>query len=75
MVFGAHLHLQIDTDTKYPQYCMGMGSSGHRILKHGAVDSTVNPMDILYLGKNQSIVGGRYPAQYDKNDLKKLEKI
>ena len=52
MVFGAHLHLQIDTDTKYPQYCMGMGSSGHRILKHGLVDSTVNPMDILYLGKN-----------------------
>lgn len=74
MVFGAHLHLQIDTDTKYPQYCMGMGS-GHRILKHGTVDSTVNPMDILYLGKNQSIVGGRYPAQYDRNDLQKLEKI
>lgn len=74
-VNGDHLHLQIDYDITYPLACMGMASSGHAILKHGTVDSTVNPLDILYIGEKQSVVGGKYPAQYNASDLKKLEKI
>lgn len=73
-VDGDHLHLQIDYDIQYPLYCMGMSSQGHSILKHGTTDSTVDPMEILYIGANQSIIGGKYTQQYDAASIKKLEK-
>lgn len=55
MVTGAHLHIQMDTDTKYPLYCCGLSSKGHSILKRGTVDSTVNPCEYLWLDDGQTI--------------------
>lgn len=64
-VSGDHLHVQFDTDTAHPLACMPMAASGHKILKRGTVDSTVDPCDILYKGKGQTIFLGKYPKQYD----------
>lgn len=55
LVTGAHLHTQLDTDTKFPLYCTGLSSEGHAILKKGTVDSTVNPCDWLWLDEGQTI--------------------
>lgn len=52
---GAHLHVQMDTDTKYPAYCSGLSAAGHALLKKGTVDSTVNPVEYLFRGTNQKI--------------------
>lgn len=52
---GAHLHIQVDTDTKYPLYCTGLSSKGHALLKRGTVDSTINPIEVLNVGKDQNL--------------------
>jgi murein DD-endopeptidase MepM/ murein hydrolase activator NlpD len=54
-VTGAHLHIQFDTDTKYPLYCTGLASKGHALLKSGTVDSTVNPCDWLWRDEEQTV--------------------
>lgn len=51
---GPHLHIEFDTDVKYPTYAYGV-SSGGKIIKHGTVDSSLNPVNCLYLTKNQDI--------------------
>lgn len=52
---GAHLHLQMDTDTKYFLYCSGLSKAGHNLLKKGTVDSTVDPVKYLWLGEGQNV--------------------
>lgn len=43
---GAHLHIEIDTDTKYPNYTPQIGSN-KGVLKAGT-DSTLNPTQVLF---------------------------
>lgn len=64
-VSGDHLHVQFDTDTKYPLACMPMAATGHKILKRGTIDSTVEPCYILHRGKGQTVALGKYEQQYD----------
>lgn len=55
LVDGLHLHIQVDTDTKYPLYCQGLKNEGHKILKGGTVDSTCNPVQFLHRANDQTI--------------------
>lgn len=71
-VTGAHLHVQFDTDTKYPLACMPMGSVGHKILKKGTVDSTVDPSELLHLKQGQQLYYGSSSNMYDKTKLQKI---
>lgn len=57
---GAHLHLEFDTDTNYPQHAYGVGSGG-RVIKCGTVDSTIDPCDVFWLGEGQRFTS---PAQW-----------
>lgn len=52
---GAHLHIQFDSDTRYPMYCTGLSSKGHALLRRGSVDSTIDPVYLLNIGKGQRI--------------------
>lgn len=52
---GPHLHIQFDTDTKYPLYCCGLSKKGHNLLKKGTVDSTMNPAFFFHRGEGQSV--------------------
>lgn len=54
MTSGTHLHIQVDTDTKYYQYCTGLSSKGHALLKKGTSDSTVNPIHVLHIGPGRA---------------------
>jgi len=53
---GAHLHIEFDTDIKYPQYAFGIAGSGN-VIKKGTVNTTVNPSKVWYTGKGQRITG------------------
>ena len=64
-VSGDHLHIQFDTDTKYPLACMPLAATGHKILKRGTIDTTVEPCHILHRGKGQTVSLGKYEQQYD----------
>ncbi len=44
---GAHLHIEVDTDVKYPNYTP-QTSKSNDVLKAG-VDSTLNPVDVLWV--------------------------
>ena len=54
---GPHLHVEFDTDVKYPQYAVGIKASGH-VIKKGTIDSTVDPAKVWYLGHGQTIRDG-----------------
>lgn len=64
---GKHLHIEFDTDCSYPQYAVGIKSSG-KIIKKGTTDSTVNPSDIWWLAPSQSIKG-IYTGWYSDTDI------
>lgn len=66
---GAHLHIQFDTDTGYPLHCAGIGAANSQILKAGTVDSTVDPLDVLYLGEGQSLMSDVDPKYYAGESL------
>ena len=51
---GPHLHIEFDTDTKYPQYAFGISGSGN-IIKKGNVDSTIDPKNVLCIGPSQTL--------------------
>ena len=68
-VSGDHLHIQFDTDIKYPLACMPMAATGHKILKRGTVDTTVEPCYILHRGKGQTVALGKYEQQYDSSKV------
>lgn len=59
---GDHLHIEIDTDTKYPNYTP-QTSKSNDILKSG-IDSTINPVLALWVKKsapdNQSVTNAGY---------------
>lgn len=69
---GAHLHIQVDTDTRYPLYCTGISGKGHALLKKGTVDSTVNPIEVLNLGEGQTVKNTQ-SEWYNYYDFKALE--
>lgn len=71
---GAHLHIQVDTDTKYPIYCCGLSSKGHNLLKKGTVDSTINPVEVLHIGEGQSI-HTTSSVWYNTSDFKRIPKL
>ena len=64
-VSGDHLHIQFDTDTNYPLACMPLAATGHKILKRGTIDTTVEPCYILHRNKGQTVELGKYEQQYD----------
>lgn len=70
---GAHLHVQVDSDVKYPLYCCGLSSKGHSILKKGTADSTINPMHVFHIGEGQSIKAGA-SSWYNAADFKNIPK-
>ena len=65
---GAHLHIEFDTDTKYPCYAYGI-SAGGKIIKRGTVDSTVAPSKVWYCGNGQTITGSSSSKCYTAADL------
>lgn len=54
---GPHLHVEFDADTQYPQYAVGIKSSGN-IIKKGSRDSTVDPSHVWYRGSGQTVADG-----------------
>ena len=52
---GPHLHIQFDTDVKYPLYCVGLSKKGHAMFKPWQYDTTVNPVELLNIGEGQSL--------------------
>lgn len=62
-----HLHLEFDTDTKWPVYTPQVAGSN---FWHKGSDSTVNPSDLLYIGPDQVIVDPTYnPAWLNQEDF------
>ena len=53
---GPHLHIEFDTDTRWPCYAYGVASSGN-IIKAGTIDSTKNANKIWYIGTDQQLRG------------------
>lgn len=68
---GPHLHFQMDTDTKFFDWCSGVSKDGHNLLKKGVVDSTVNPVDYLWIGEGQKITAPT-SIWYDANQFLKI---
>ena len=50
---GAHLHLQLDTDTGYPFCCSGISGKGSKLLQAGTVDSTIDPRQVLVVDEDR----------------------
>lgn len=71
---GPHLHIQFDTDTKYPLYCCGLSKAGHNLLKKGTVDSTMNPAYFFHRGAGQSVKVGN-SEWYEKEDFANIPAI
>ena len=62
-----HLHLEFDTDIKYPAYSPQV--AGSSFWKKGT-DSTVNPSYLLHIGEDQGIVKPTYnPAWLNAEDF------
>ena len=61
---GSHLHLEIDRDTKYPNYTP-QTSKSNDVLKAGT-DSTLNPVNVLFYKKSapdyQSVTNSGYDS-------------
>lgn len=62
-----HLHIEFDTDTKWPLHSSQVSSADDKkttaqgnILLHGPVDSTVNPSHIFHVGDGQRVVPPTY---------------
>ena len=66
---GPHLHVEFDTDVKYPQYAVGIKSSGF-VIKKGTIDSTVDPAKVWYLGQGQTIRDGWGTSAHPKRGIK-----
>ena len=73
---GPHLHIELDTDTKYPTLAPGVSvTASNRIINTkaeyaragGLSDSTINPAKVWFIGDGQSIAGaaGSWCAQSD----------
>ena len=73
---GPHLHIELDTDTKYPTLAPGVSvTASNRIINTqaeyakagGLSDSTINPAKVWFIGDGQSIAGtsGGWCSQSD----------
>lgn len=51
---GPHLHIEFDSDVRYPTYAVGIGQDGN-VIKRGTIDSTLDPCKVLWLGAGQSL--------------------
>lgn len=71
---GPHLHIQFDTDTRYPLCCTGLSSKGHNLLKRGSVDSTVNPCEVLHIGVGQTVTTAN-SKWYNRAEFDNLPKV
>ena len=74
---GKHLHIQMDTDTRFWQYCAGLKRRSYGVFKFakgGNVDSTVNPTDYLWVDKNQRVTAGK-SEWYDRKEFANLPNI
>lgn len=71
---GPHLHIQFDTDTKYPLYCCGLSKAGHNLLKKGTTDSTIDPTHILHIADGQKVTAPT-STWYSAKDFLNLPKI
>ncbi len=74
---GKHLHLQMDTDTKYWQYCTGLKRRSYGLFKFakgGNTDSTVNPTDYLWADYNQKVTAAN-SEWYEREEFAKLPKV
>ena len=54
---GPHLHVEFDTDVQYPQYAVGIKTSG-TIIKKGTKDTTADPSKVWYVGPGQALHDG-----------------
>lgn len=52
---GAHLHIEVDSDVKYPNYTP-QTSKSNEVLKSG-VDSTLNPVNVLWAKASSPEIG------------------
>ena len=76
-----HIHMEIDTDTKYPFYTVGFKEAASRLLiASGATDRTLlNPLDVLVVGNEQTailhplatLVGTNDKPKYYEKEFKK----
>lgn len=62
---GAHLHLEADTDVKYPNYTPQISASAsNSVLKKGVASTMLNPRDVLWVKTSrpdyQSVVSSGY---------------
>lgn len=74
---GKHLHFQMDTDTKYWQYCAGLKKRSYGVFKFasgGNIDSTVNPTDYLWVDKNQKITLKK-TSWYNQSEFESIPEI
>lgn len=74
---GAHLHIEFDTDIKFPTLAYGVSvSANNRIINTqaeykragGLADSTVNPDDVWFVGNGQTIKGASN-GWYENDDV------
>ena len=63
---GPHLHIEFDTDTKFPTLAYGVSvTANNRIINTlaeykragGLADSTIDPDDVWFVGEGQTIKG------------------
>jgi len=80
-----HIHMEIDTDTKYPFHTVGFKEIASRLLiASGATDKTLlNPLDVLVVGNEQTAIlhplatlvsSNDVPKYYEKEFKKELPK-
>lgn len=69
---GAHLHLEFDTDVKYPCYTAGIAKDG-TIIKRGTATSFIDPLTVMHVKKTapdyQSVVGASNSDCYTSKDV------
>lgn len=64
---GTHLHITLDTDTKFPNYEPGLARDGN-IIKRGT-DTTIDPAGVLYIDRRwQTLRDGAYAGWNSPDD-------
>lgn len=68
-----HIHMEVDTDTKYPFYTVGFKESASRLLiASGATDKTLlDPLDVLVVGNEQTAILHPLATLVGPNDVPK----
>lgn len=71
-----HIHMEIDTDTKYPFHTVGFKETASRLLiASGATDKTLlNPLDVLVVGNEQTAILHPLATLVSSNDVQNIMK-